>query len=84
MQEITYGDAVRHYQMKTREIYEELEGMRQVLTGVKKQLETAWSGDNAELLQEKLREISQRFQRASENLSEVRQLLEQFQIFVEQ
>lgn len=84
MQEITYVDVVRHYQMKTREINEELERMRQALTDVQKRAETAWSGENAELLQEKLWEISQRFQRASENLSEVRLLLEQFQIFMEQ
>lgn len=84
MQEIMYEDVVRHYQMKTGEIYEELDRMRQGMSAVEKLLESAWSGDNAELLREKLWEVSQKLQRASGNLSDVRLLLEQFQAVVEQ
>ncbi|MCM1244438.1 MAG: hypothetical protein NC293_02200 [Roseburia sp.] len=84
MQEITYEDIIQHYRLKIEEIYEELERMRQALTDMQKQLPAAWSGDNAELLQEKMWEIHRRFERAHENLSDVKLLLEQFQMLTEQ
>lgn len=83
MQEITYSDILRHYQMKAAEIQEQLEKMQEEMTVIEQDLESAWSGDNAELVREKLWEIKSRFERTGMNLSDVRQLLEKFQTAAE-
>lgn len=75
MQEITYEDIIRHYQLKIGEISEELEKMQRMISKVNHDFEDAWSGVNADIFREKLYEVGERVRRTEDCLEEVQKKL---------
>lgn len=75
MQEITYDDIIRHYQIKLGEIQEELDKMQNLLKDIEIESQETWSGPNADLFNEKMWTVKERVSRAEMNLDDVQQLL---------
>ncbi len=75
MQEITYDDIIRHYQVKLGEIQEELEKMQNTLKDIEAESQETWSGPNADLFNEKMWTVKERVSRTEMNLDDAQQLL---------
>ena len=71
MEEITFGDVLLHYSQKLKEVYEDVEDTRKMLTDSKAIVEAGWKGQAADNCTIKLEEISLDYSKVSQELSDI-------------
>lgn len=70
MEVISYGDTLRHYQMKLNEVFDEIESISSQLRRAEEILEGGWSGSAAEACRTKIVSVNEEFSKSLSDVSE--------------
>ena len=70
MEEITFLDVLTHYQIKLREITDEIEAIKKLLKKAEGYIDTGWSGDAAQACRLKLESVNNELSKTLAETSE--------------